>query len=177
MKRAVFLDSDGIINRKVSEPYYVTCWEEMHILPDAAEAIPLLNQADFRVIVVTNQRCVAKGLVTTSTLESMHERMCSTLARAGATIHAIYYCPHEKQLCNCRKPAPGMLLDAARAHDIDLTASWMVGDSEADIEAGRHAGCKTVLVQKDDAMPDCEPDVVAFSLLEAAHHILQDKGR
>ena len=110
----------------------------------------MLNRAGFRVIVVSNQRCVAKGLITAADLESMHQRMCEALGNAGAIIDAVYYCPHEKQpACRCRKPPPGMLLDAAREHDIDLPASWMIGDSEIDVEAGRNAGCKTARLVSD----------------------------
>jgi D-glycero-D-manno-heptose 1,7-bisphosphate phosphatase len=174
MSRAVFLDRDGVINRKAPEGQYVTRWEEMHFLPDADKAIALLNRAGFRVIVVSNQRCVAKGLVTARELESMHERMCAALARAGATIDAVYYCPHEVQPpCSCRKPKPGLLLDAARAHDIDLPASWMIGDSDIDAEAGRNAGCKTALLVSSDNNGSGNADVVAPSLLEAVHKILQ----
>src|SRR5258707_12947583 len=129
MNRAAFLDRDGVINGKAREGEYVTRWEEMQILPGVPEAIARLNRSGFLVIVVSNQRCVAKGLITISDLEILHEAMSSELAGAGATVDAVYYCPHEKEPpCRCRKPAPGMLIDAARAHDIDLKASWMIGD-------------------------------------------------
>jgi len=144
INRAVFLDRDGVINRKPPGDGYVTRWEDMLFLPGVAKSITLLNQAGFRVIVVSNQRCVAKGLVTTQGLDSMHQQMCDWLAAAGATIDGVYYCPHEKQPpCSCRKPAPGMLVTAAREHQVDLNTSWMIGDSEIDVEAGRNAGCKT----------------------------------
>ena len=144
MTKGVFLDRDGVINRKPPEGDYVTRWEDFQILPGVTEGIAQLNRAGFRVIVVTNQRCIAKGLITVAELELMHERMLHLLAQAGATISAIYYCPHETEpVCQCRKPAPGMLLEAAREHGIDLGASWMIGDSESDIKAGKNAGCKT----------------------------------
>jgi D-glycero-D-manno-heptose 1,7-bisphosphate phosphatase len=146
----------------------------MHFLPGVAKSIALLNQAGFRVIVVSNQRCVAKGLVTVQALDSMHQQMCDWLAAAGGKIDGVYYCPHENQpACSCRKPAPGMLLTAAREHQLDLTASWMIGDSEIDVEAGRNAGCKTVrLLRLNQETKDCT-DVVAPSLLEATYQILQ----
>jgi D-glycero-D-manno-heptose 1,7-bisphosphate phosphatase len=173
MSRAAFLDRDGVINRKPQAGQYVTHWEEMHFLPDVARAIALLNRADFRVIVVTNQRCVAKGLIPAAALEAMHRRMSEELAASGAKIDEIYYCPHEKHPpCFCRKPAPGMLLAAARAHDIDLTASWMIGDSEIDIEAGRNAGCRTALVLTNDETANLNCDVVASSLLETVDRLL-----
>src|SRR5271156_4170588 len=144
MSRAVFLDRDGVINQRPPEGEYVTRWEDFHILPRVAEGIALLNHARFSVIVVTNQRCIAKGLMTEVDLEKMHERMTDDLARAGASIDATFYCPHEiEPPCDCRKPAPGMLLSAALLHGIDLRTSWMIGDSDNDMEAGRKAGCRT----------------------------------
>src|SRR5580704_13547313 len=97
MTRAAFLDRDGIINRKPPEGQYVTRWEDFHILPGVTEGIALLNRAGFRVIIVTNQRCIAKGLLTPAGLEKIHQRMSDLLSRAGATIDGIYYCPHEME--------------------------------------------------------------------------------
>src|SRR5713101_726026 len=173
MKKAVFLDRDGVINRKPPEGQYVTCWEEMQFLPGVAEAMALLIRAGFCVIVVTNQRCVAKGLLTVRELDSMHQRMCQELATAGAVITEVYYCPHETQApCTCRKPAPGMLLAAAQAHQIDLTASWMIGDSDIDMEAGRNAGCRTARILNGDQAVSGVADVIAQSLLDAVHQML-----
>src|SRR5215472_14026843 len=122
MNRAVFLDRDGVINRKApSEDEYVTRWEEMEILPGVPQAIALLTRARFRIIVVSNQRSVAKGLITISQLEWIHRQMCDYLARAGAFIDDIYYCPHDLQPpCSCRKPEPGLLFQAAHTNNIDL---------------------------------------------------------
>lgn len=174
MKRAAFLDRDGVINRKAPEGLYVTRWEEMHFLPGTCEAVRLFKHAGFFVIVVSNQRCVAKGLITPDELDSMHALMRHEFAAAGATIDAIYYCPHEiDALCSCRKPRPGLLLEAARRHEVDLVASWMIGDSERDVEAGRTAGCHTALLIEDGKSRDGGADVVASSLLEATHKILQ----
>ena len=173
MNRAAFLDRDGVINRKAREGEYVTRWDEVQIVPGVAEAIALLNQAGVRVIVASNQRCVAKGLITIFELEVLHRRMCEAVASHGAKIDAIYYCPHETQPpCRCRKPQPGMLLDAARDQDIDLSASWMIGDSHADVEAGRNAGCKTALLAARDESVKTNADIVARSLLEAIRQIL-----
>jgi D-glycero-D-manno-heptose 1,7-bisphosphate phosphatase len=173
VKRAAFLDRDGVINRKPPEGQYVTCWEEMQFLPGIAEAIALLGGAGFCIIVVSNQRCVAKGLLTVRDLDSLHQLMCQELATAGAVVTEVYYCPHETQPpCSCRKPAPGMLLAAARAHEIDLTASWMIGDSDIDMEAGRNAGCRTARILKSDQVASGVADVFAQSLLNAVHQIL-----
>lgn len=183
MRRAAFLDRDGVINRKAPDGSYITRWEDFHFLPGVPEAIAQLNQAEFSVIVVTNQRCVAKGLITPTELEKMHEQMSDHLANAGARIEAIYYCPHETGvLCDCRKPEPGMLLEAARSRSLDLASSWMIGDSEVDIQAGKRAGCKTAqLLEKSTARKvsggnvalTSGPDVVAPSLIEAIPQILR----
>jgi len=174
MKKAAFLDRDGVINRKAPEGQYVTRWADMEFLPGTRDAIRLLNDAGFLVVVVSNQRCVAKGLITREELESMHARMCREFHAAGATIDAVYYCPHENQPpCACRKPQPGMLLDAARAHDVYLGASWMIGDSERDVQAGRNAGCKTAQVVAEEQSASGCADLVATSLLDAIRKILQ----
>jgi D-glycero-D-manno-heptose 1,7-bisphosphate phosphatase len=173
MKRAAFLDRDGVINRKPPEGQYVTRWEEMQILPGVPEAIALLGGAGFCVMIVSNQRCVAKGLLTVLELDLIHQRLRKRLAAAGAEITEVYYCPHEKDPpCSCRKPAPGMILAAARAHEINLNASWMIGDSDIDVQAGRNAGCRTArILRKDQAAVDLA-DVFARSLLDAVHQIL-----
>jgi D-glycero-D-manno-heptose 1,7-bisphosphate phosphatase len=175
MNKAAFLDRDGVINRKApTEDEYITRWEHMHIIPGVGEAIALLNRAGFRVIVVSNQRCVAKGLVSISDLDAMHQRMCRELREVGANIDGVYYCPHEEQPpCSCRKPEPGMLFSAADEHQVDLQSSWMIGDSEKDVEAGRSAGCRTVRILRPGATANGNADVLARSLLEAVHQILR----
>ena len=183
MNKAAFLDRDGVINRKAPEGRYVTRWEEFQFLPGVVEGITQLNRAGFCIIVVTNQRCVAKGLLTETDLKDLHQRMSEHLARAGARIDAIFHCPHELDPpCSCRKPAPGMLLEAARSRDLDLASSWMIGDSVADIQAGKTAGCRTarVLVEnpaerepESDGAAPCDADVTAASLLEAISRILE----
>jgi D-glycero-D-manno-heptose 1,7-bisphosphate phosphatase len=173
LKKATFLDRDGVINRKAPRGLYVTRWEDMEFLPGVSEAIRRLHDAGFLIIVVSNQRCVAKGLIAVGELESVHERMRNHLAAAGATIDAIYYCPHEKEPpCTCRKPHPGMLYRAAHDHAVDLRASWMIGDSAHDVEAGRAAGCNTALIVDPKSHSEGS-DVTASSLLDAAQKILQ----
>jgi len=182
MSRAAFLDRDGVINQKAPEGQYVTRWEDFHFLPGVTEGISQLNRAGFHVIVVTNQRCVAKGLLSEIELKSLHLRMFESLARDGARIEAIYYCPHEiEPPCSCRKPAAGMLLEAARSRDLDLSSSWMIGDSDADIQAGKSVGCRTVRVSGREPaarVPEVRAekfvaDVTAPSLFEAVPKILQ----
>jgi D-glycero-D-manno-heptose 1,7-bisphosphate phosphatase len=180
------LDRDGVINQRPPEGDYITRWEDFHILPGVAEGIALLNHAGFSVIVVTNQRCVAKGQLTEADLQKMHERMTDVLERAGAKIDATFYCPHEiEPPCDCRKPAPGMLLSAARSRGFDLRTSWMIGDSDNDVEAGVNAGCKTARVIATDATSGARArnsqatitaDINASSLLDAIHQILKREG-
>lgn len=173
MNRAAFLDRDGVINRKAPEGEYITRWEEVQILPGVPEAIALLTQAGFRVLVISNQRCVAKGLLTVSELESIHKRLCDQLAAAGAFLTKIYYCPHDYQPpCSCRKPAPGLFFTAARDYEIDLRNSWMIGDSEIDVEAGKSAGCRTVRIVDPGATEKNGADLHAATLLEAVHRLL-----
>jgi histidinol-phosphate phosphatase family protein len=183
MPRAVFIDRDGVINQKPREGEYVTSWDDFHILPGVAEAVTLLKRTGFAVIVVTNQRCVAKGLLAVSKLEEMHTRMRESLSRLGAILDGVYYCPHDyESLCHCRKPAPGMLLKAAQEHGLDLRSSWMVGDSEIDMQAGKNAGCKTARVLgagetnpaggKDTGNTN-RAEITASSLLDSVQQILK----
>lgn len=172
--RAAFLDRDGVINRKPPEGAYVTQWEEFRFLPGVQSAISRLKAAGFLIIVATNQRCVAKGLITARELEVIHQRMCNELASAGALVDRVYYCPHEKQPpCRCRKPAPGMLLEAARTFRVELGASWMIGDSEIDVEAGVKAGCKTALISRQRESFASNALVTARSLTEVVNQILK----
>jgi histidinol-phosphate phosphatase family protein len=174
MNKAAFLDRDGVINRKAPEGKYITRWEDLHFLPGVGEAIGLLNRAGFLIIVITNQRCVAKGLITLAELEVIHEKMRAELACAGSTLDGVYYCPHEVEPpCMCRKPRPGLLLKAARDHHIDLTLSWMIGDSDIDVQAGRSAGCNTVRLLQSGESESIQSDLMATTLLDATRNILQ----
>lgn len=151
MKRAVFLDRDGTIN---VEKEYLYRSDEFEFIPGAVEAIQVLNQAGYLVIVVTNQSGVARGYYTEDDVENLHRFVARELAHYGARVDAWLYCPHHPAgrgsyslPCACRKPLPGMLVEAARRYDIDLNASIMIGDKQADIAAGKAAGCRTMLVR------------------------------
>lgn len=173
MNKAIFLDRDGVINRKPREGDYITSWAEFQLLPGAAEAIARLNRAGYLAIVVTNQRCVAKGLLSADDLEQMHQQMSEALLQANAKLDGIYYCPHDYEpACKCRKPAPGMLLEAARRHNIDLGSSWMIGDSEIDMQAGVNAGCRTARVVSGSETSG-RADITASSLLDSVRQILE----
>lgn len=173
MNKAIFLDRDGVINQRPKEGEYITSWADFHLLPGVAEGITLLNRSGYMTVVVTNQRCVAKGLLSAAQLEMMHERMSQALLQANAKLDGIYYCPHDYEpACNCRKPAPGMLLEAASRHNIDLGSSWMIGDSEIDIQAGVNAGCKIARVLSGSEISG-RVDITASSLLDSVRQILE----
>ncbi len=142
--RAVFLDRDGIVNVRLPEAY-VTRWEEFQFLPSIARALSRLRALGYRTVLVTNQQGIAKGLMTEEDLAEIHERMQRALG--AAAFDAIEVCPHAADAgCDCRKPRAGMLRRAAARMSIALEKSWMVGDTESDVEAGRAAGCRTILV-------------------------------
>lgn len=174
MKRAAFLDRDGVINKRAPDGSYILRYQDFQILPDVAKAISLLNKAGFFVIVVSNQQCIAKGLLTPSGLDEIHKNMTRELAASDAHLDAIYVCPHGKeQSCACRKPAPGMLFDASKDFDIDLATSWMIGDTPTDIAAGRTAGCKTIYITRNSEEATASAaDFAAESLLAAVKKIL-----
>lgn len=179
MHKAVFLDRDGVLNRKASEGEYIYRWEEVELLPGVIDAVRELNQAWFWVILITNQRGVAKGKLREGDLKDIHERMLGKFARQGSHIRAAYYCPHEiSAKCECRKPRPGLLLRAAREHSINLPASWMVGDNLSDVEAGKAAGCRTAWLTTlaGEINGPVEPDLIATSLPEAVAQILRLDG-
>jgi D-glycero-D-manno-heptose 1,7-bisphosphate phosphatase len=155
--RCVFFDRDGIVNRHPG-PGYVERWEDFHVLPEFVDILGTVRRLGYAAVIVTNQRGVALGRMTGETVEEMHRRLRRLLRdKHRLDVLDIFYCPHDRGVCECRKPKPGMLLEAARRHSIDLARSWMVGDSPSDVEAGRNAGCRTILV--GDGQGAVEPDV------------------
>lgn len=149
-RRAIFLDRDGVLNvRRVDD--YVKRWEEFSFLPGIFQVLPEIHRAGYLAVLVTNQRGIGRGLMELGDLETIHDLMQRELElRSGHRLDAIYFCPHDRDAaCDCRKPLPGMLLEAARDLEIDLEGSWMIGDSESDIEAGRAAGARTVKIDPE----------------------------
>jgi D-glycero-D-manno-heptose 1,7-bisphosphate phosphatase len=146
----VFLDRDGVLNRKMPEDRYVTSWSEFQPLPGVPQAISRLNRAGVRVIVVSNQRGIALGLYTADDVRAIHSAFQSFLKAHGAAVDGFYFCPHDTQQCNCRKPLPG-LFDQSRADfpEIDAISSLMIGDSLSDIEFGHRLGMMTVYIEGD----------------------------
>jgi len=144
----VFLDRDGVINRKLPGDRFVCDWSEFEFLPGTQEAIRTLNQSSVKVILVTNQRGVSLGLYTEVDLQRLHAKMTSALNSCGARFDAIYYCPHSKNNCVCRKPGVGLFEQAFRDFPrARSSASVIVGDSLSDMEAAQTLGCRKVLIQ------------------------------
>jgi D-glycero-D-manno-heptose 1,7-bisphosphate phosphatase len=176
MEKAVFLDRDGTV---IEDSGYVGKVEAVKFMPGAGEAVRLLNEGGFRVVVATNQAGVARGFFTEEDVERVNDHVRASLAREGATIDRFYYCPHHidgvreeyRKDCRDRKPNPGMLERASRDMDIRLADSWMVGDFESDIEAGRRAGCRTVLLSGGNR--ETKADYTAPDLLAAAKLIIR----
>ena len=175
--KAVFFDRDGTIARDV---HYCRRVEDFEILPSVPQAIRLLNQHGFKVVVVTNQSGVARGYFTETTLLQIHQHMKEELAKYDARVDAVYYCPHHPDDgCECRKPKPGLLMKAAQDLGIDLGRSFVIGDSEIDVKAGKAVGCQTVLVTDGTNMGNEitePPDHIADSMLQAVQWIFSTLG-
>ncbi len=172
MRRAVFLDRDGVINQATvvgGKPYPPANLAAMKILPGVEQALKILSEAGFLLIVVTNQPDVARGTIRRETVEEINQHLATCLP-----IDEFRTCFHDtSDACDCRKPLPGALLSAANDHGIDLTQSYMVGDRWRDVEAGQQAGCRTIFIDYhyDEKQPS-SVDFYAASLLEAANLII-----
>lgn len=168
-RSAVFLDRDGVINVKLPKDHYVASSEDFRFLPGAVEALAILKSMGYLLVVVTNQRGIGRNLMTEEDLESVHRFMEEELAKAGVRLDGIYHCPHDEQeCCDCRKPKPGMIIRACRDLNIDISRSYMVGDSSCDVAAGKSVGMKTVRIGE---AVDENADMVFGSLQEFASHM------
>lgn len=178
--KTVFLDRDGVINRDSSS--YIKSWKEFEFLPGSLEAIKLLTEESFTIILITNQSVINRGMVTQTGLMHIFSNMKEAILKKGGKITDIYYCPHmPNENCSCRKPAPGMVLSAQKKYNIDLSSSYFVGDSTKDIECAKRAGCGYSILVRTGNGPEAikeltktgrEPDHVAADLLEAVEKII-----
>ncbi len=171
--RAVFIDRDGTIAKDVTYCRYL---DDFELLPNAAKAIRLLNQFDFKIIVITNQSGIARGYFTEEKLTAIHEKMKGELAKEGAWVDAIYYCPHHPDdNCQCRKPKPKLALQAAKDYDIKFESCFVVGDLQMDIDLGRAIGCRTIKVGVSPIINNerSKPDIIVSDLFEAAKMIIK----
>jgi len=154
-QKAIFLDRDGTLNRDMDKQISL---ENFALFPESAQALRLINKSEYLAIVATNQPMIAKGFITFEDLRQIHAKMETLLGKEGAYVDAVYFCPHHPERgfagevrelkidCDCRKPKPGMLLRAAADHHIDLGKSWLIGDSDRDMEAASNAGVKAVRI-------------------------------
>ena len=162
--RAIFLDRDGVICE--NRPDHVKSWGEFRFLPGTIPGLAQLARTDFASVVVTNQAAINRGIVTASTVTGIHDRMASEVRRAGGRIDRVYICPHRPdEECSCRKPRPGMLVQAAVDMSIDLKRSYLIGDATTDMQAGLAMGCQCFMVltgrglkQSPKAMMDVQSD-------------------
>jgi D,D-heptose 1,7-bisphosphate phosphatase len=189
---AIFLDRDGVINEEVG---YLDNLEKLKIIPCAFDAIRLINASGMKAVVISNQSGVARGFLTEEFVRQTNDRVQAMLRERQAVLDSFYYCPHHptegaapyRRMCDCRKPAPGMFLRAAKDLNIDLELSYMVGDRFLDMEAAQTAGVKGVLVRTgygrdllqddgpDRSTEENKPDFIATDILEAVQWILQDR--
>jgi len=174
----VFLDRDGVLNRKPSGGGFVTSWEQFECLPGVEEAIARLNRSGRKVILVTNQRGIALGLYSEADLRALHDRLRDHLAAHDARLDGIYYCPHDKGQCNCRKPQPGLFEQAFRDFSGATTGnSMMVGDSLSDMEAGARLGMRCILIADPSEPPRKDADRAAALATASAASLLDSVQR
>ena len=160
-QKAIFLDRDGTLNKYVG---FLRSVDEMELVDGASEAIKLINKSGYLAVVITNQPVIARGEITVSQLQEIHNKMETLLGKDGAYIDALYYCPHHphkgyegeipelKIDCDCRKPKPGLLLRASEDYNIELSSSYMIGDSDSDVEAGKAAGCRSIKIEEGELL-------------------------
>lgn len=185
MNKAVFLDKDGTIIEDVG---YMQTPEQIRFIPGSIEAIKMLNEAGYKVVIISNQAGVARGLVTEDMLQTIDKVLHKRILNGGAHVDGIYYCPHHpeygvypyKQVCECRKPHPGLIKRAQRDLEINLSQSYMIGDKATDIEAGKRAGTKTIFVLTGQGKEQKEklkekPDYITNNLLQATTWILSQQ--
>jgi histidinol-phosphate phosphatase family protein len=159
-QKAIFLDRDGVLNKNKDD--YVKNISELEIFPFISEPIRKFQSAEFKIIVITNQSAINRGLMTEKNLNEIHEKIQSFLIQNNTKIDYFYYCPHTpNENCSCRKPKSGLLLKAIDDFSIDVNNSWFIGDRDSDIQAGKSVGCNTLKIQND------------VNLEKAAHLILE----
>lgn len=182
MDKIVFVDRDGVINKYPGNFKYVTAWRYFEFLPGVKKAVKRLNNAGFKIFIISNQAGVSKGLYSQEALDKLTHNMLTRIESYGAKISGVYYCIHRDQdRCSCRKPKPGLIKKALKEHGFPKTAlktAFMVGDSIRDIQTGKNAGCRTILVLsgreklKDKKAWQIQPDFIAKDLAKATDILL-----
>jgi histidinol-phosphate phosphatase family protein len=172
MRKIVFLDRDGVINKRLIADYVKT-WDEFVFLPEVFEAVTLLNQKGYEIIIVSNQGGISKGLFKEEDLEKIDKLMINEIEANKGKILKSYYCPHQdSDECVCRKPKTGLFIKAKQEFDIVLEKSWIIGDGERDIVAGNDSGCKSILIN-NNLLEKTEADYVADDLLSAVKIVIE----
>ena len=174
---AIFLDRDGVINKEVN---YLSNPNNFEFIDGSIKALQILKKKGYLLIVITNQAGIARGYFTEMTLHKIHDKMMKTLNKNNIFLDDIFYCPHHPEFtgtCNCRKPSPGMIIQAMTKYNIDLENSYMIGDTLNDINTGKNAHCKTILVltghgkKEQKKISNIKPDMICTNLLEFAKNI------
>ena len=161
--KTVFVDRDGVINQERSD--YVKSISELEIYPNVAENIKLLKDAGFLVIVITNQSAVNRGIISHEMINQIHNSIQDHLKKYGTFLDGFYYCPHTpNENCNCRKPKPGLLQKAILELNIDLNSSWMIGDSNSDIEAAISIGCKAIKIDNNFSLDNAVDKILSYGI-------------
>lgn len=154
-KKVILLDRDGVINKKPPKGEYVKSWREFEFLPGVIDALKLLSKRGYKIIIISNQAGIGRGVMTEKDLKKIHGEFLEVCKKQGISIRGIYYCPHNwDEGCFCRKPKPGMLFKAAADHNFDLTKAIFIGDDERDGQAGKAADCKTILLYHGQSLFD-----------------------
>ncbi|MFH0712324.1 MAG: HAD-IIIA family hydrolase, partial [Candidatus Jorgensenbacteria bacterium] len=160
-KKIVLLDRDGVINKRALKADYIKTWSEFEFLPGSIEAIKMLSDDGYEIYVITNQPGVARGMMTKESLDEINQKMKEELKKNGADINGLYQCLHGwNDGCDCRKPKPGLLYEAAFENDFDLTKAVFIGDDERDLEAGEAAGCRTILLKPGQGLLDVAKSLI-----------------
>lgn len=168
---SILLDRDGVLNEKMPRATYVRSWDDWQWLPGAKQALGLLKSAGYQVIIITNQAGIAFGDITEAGLDQLHRRLKSETLDAGGEISAIYYCPHGwDDGCECRKPRPGMLLQAQKDFDLDLSRTYFIGDDERDAAAASAAGCPSALLSQETSLLDLTIQLLNGNLNPVVYH-------
>lgn len=178
MRKAVFLDRDGTVTVGIPTIARVDSLEKVQLLPKSLEALTKLASLDYAVFFVTNQAGLAEGLIDWDEFDAINNKILNLTEPTGIKVLKTYVCPHgENATCDCRKPKPKLLFDAAEEFDIDLEHSWMIGDRPSDVMTGVNAGTKTILVKTGDPTAECEPATATLpTLLEAVEYIARYEG-
>ena len=182
--KAIFLDRDGVINRDPGFGDYIKSWKEFEFMPDAIDAIKLLNKHGYEIFVISNQAGVAKGLFSQEALNEITANMLKEIEAKGGKIKSVSYCVHATDAgCDCRKPNTGQIKSATKGLDIDFKRSYFIGDSRLDVGAGKNMGCKTILLltgketSEDAKTWQYKPDFIMKSLMEAVKWVLKDEQK